>query len=94
MNPMTELDKLKGIQADIAGLDLTEKLARDMALTLISNMERSLDRIKSAEWEEEDRHMAEEWAKLEAEAAKREATPIMSNVFDDYLRATFQGKGR
>lgn len=47
MNPMTELDVLKGLQASIAGLDLESPMAVESAMALGASMERSAGRIVS-----------------------------------------------
>jgi hypothetical protein len=45
MNPMTELDVLKGLQASIAGLNLDEPMAVERAMALGASIERSAGRI-------------------------------------------------
>lgn len=49
---MTELDVAKGIQSSIASLDLDHPHAREACFGLISTLDRSLGRIKQAEWDE------------------------------------------
>ncbi len=46
MEPMTPLDQLKGIQAQIADLDLDEPMAVEMAIQLGSNFETVAGRIR------------------------------------------------
>jgi len=78
MNPMTELDVAKGIQGHIANIDLDDRMGREAMLGLISAMERSLDRIKAAEWDAE-----------EAEFDAQQAIPIEPSCFDDYIKNGF-----
>ena len=52
--PMTELDVAKGLQFQLAGLDLNHYHARQMALELMSQLERSLDTIRRAEEDAEE----------------------------------------
>ena len=54
MKPMTETLVAIGIQSSIAGLDLNHPHARQMALELMSQLERSLDTIRRAEEEAEE----------------------------------------
>lgn len=48
MEPMTHLDQLKGIQAQIASLDLNDPMAVEMAVQLGSNFETVAGRIRKA----------------------------------------------
>ncbi len=60
VNPITELDVAKGIQASIGDIDLNDMHGREAVLGLMSALERSLDRIKAAEDEAE-------WLEVEKE---------------------------
>ena len=52
--PMTELDVAKGLQFQLAGLDLNHPHARQMCLELVSRLESSLGKIRNAEWDAEE----------------------------------------
>ena len=78
---MTELLVAKGIQASIAGLDLDHPHAREACLGLVSSLERSLDRIKAAEWDADE-------AAIEAEYAAG-SIPLEPSCFDRFVAEGF-----
>ena len=83
MEPITELDVAKGIQASLGELDLNHPHARETCLGLMSSLERSLDRIRRAEWAAEEAAIDAEWEA--AEKAKR--LDFAPSSYDNYLVA-------
>lgn len=81
METMTELLVAKGIQSSLADLDLNDPMARTHCLGLISAMERSLDRIRNAEWDAEE-------AAIEAEYAAG-SVPLEPSCFDRFIAEGF-----
>lgn len=75
--PMTELLVAQGIQNTISGIDLSDQMGREAMLGLISTLERSLDRIRKAEWDAED-------ARWEAEQKDRENARIQEFGCGDF----------
>ena len=54
MKPITQLDVAKGLQFQLADLDLNHPHAREACLGLMSSLERSLDLIRRAEEDAEE----------------------------------------
>ena len=80
--PMTETLVAKGLQSQIAGLDLDHPHAREACLGLISALERSLDRIKSAEWDAEEAEIEAEWERKQIRDRAEKCAAAYPVVFD------------
>ena len=91
--PMTELDVAKGLQFQLAGLDLNHPHARQMALELMSQLERSLDTIRRAEEEAEEAEWDRQHPLQHVAAEKFDFGAFVKDVYNPMVQAMYGKRG-